>query len=339
MNERITYKDPVTGYEIARYTNGPMRNAKLYFTTENFTTDDKYFFFNRANDEGDGGLYRANVETGECTLVAGPEYKGFCMDRFENYGVIVKGDEVFRIDADTLEKTKIGDLPKGGNVTGHLTIANSGLIATSYHLASKIYALVTLDPKTGKSETVFMTDQWLGHAQICPTDDNLIFYIHETMGDAFQRTWMFDVEYRQNRPYYVEHPNEWITHEVWAADGSEIAFMKLPGRVLIGDKDGRHFDIVAESTQLLHPCLSRDKKWITADRINYFGSDVQEGVVLINRETGKVKDLAVTGRCKTGGDHQHPSFNRKGDKILFSAPDENGIAQVCVINLNQVERP
>ena len=339
MFKRIAYKDEKTGYEIFKYTHDSVRNAKLYFTTENFTTDDQYFFFRRSDDLKDGGLYRANVETGECVLAAGPDYTGFCLDRFENYGVICKKEEVFRIDADTLKMEKIGELPKGGNVTGHLTIANSGLIATSYHLASKIYALVTLDPKTGKSETVFMTDQWLGHAQICPTDDNLIFYIHETMGDAFQRTWMFDVEYRQKRPYYVEHPNEWITHEVWAADGSEIVFMKLPGKVLIGDKDGRHFDVVAESTQLLHPCLSRDKKWIAADRINYFGSDVQEGVVLINRETGCVKDLAVTNKCKTGGDHQHPSFNRKGDQILFSAPDENGIAQVCLIDLNQVERP
>ena len=61
--------------------------------------------------------------------------------------------------------------------------------------------------------------------------------------------------------------------------------------------------------------------------------------MLINRETGCVKDLAVTNKCKTGGDHQHPSFNRKGDQILFSAPDENGIAQVCLIDLHQVERP
>ena len=56
-----------------------------------------------------------------------------------------------------------------------------------------------------------MTDQRLGHSQICPSDGNLLFYIHETGGDALQRTWMFDVEYRMARPYYVEHPNEWIT--------------------------------------------------------------------------------------------------------------------------------
>ena len=53
------------------------------------------------------------------------------------------------------------------------------------------------------------------------------FYIHETEGDAFQRTWMFDVKERYVRPYYVEHPSEWITHEVWSSDGTEMALMKL----------------------------------------------------------------------------------------------------------------
>ena len=27
-----TYRDPITGYEIRRYPDGPARNTKLYFT-------------------------------------------------------------------------------------------------------------------------------------------------------------------------------------------------------------------------------------------------------------------------------------------------------------------
>ena len=92
----------------------------------------------------------------------------------------------------------------------------------------------------------------------------------------------------------------------------------------------------ARSTQLLHPCISRDHKWLCADRISYLGTRVQEGVVLFERATGKSKLIATTGDCRTGADHQHPSFNRKGDQILFSNPDERGNAQVCVIDLNQV---
>lgn len=349
------YRDPVTGYEIRRYANGPERNAKLYFTCENFSVDDRYFFFMKqqlsdGRKELSGGCYRANVETGEISQVTDNSFRGFATDREKNIGYTCKNEtEVYAVNLDDNSMVKIGDLPKGGQITGHLTAADSGRIACSYHLANKYYGLVILDP--GKeAEVVYQSDYRLGHAQICPSDENLIFYIHETEGDAFQRTWMFDVKERYVRPYYVEHPSEWITHEVWAADGTEMALMKLDpagpvdgtkgevhtGNIIIGDKDGRHFDVAAQSTQILHPCISRDHKWLCADRISYLGTTVQEGVVLFERATGKSKFIASTGNCKTGADHQHPSFNRKGDQILFSNPDENGIGQVCVIDLHQV---
>ncbi len=275
----IEYRDPITGYKIRRYAEGPERNSKLYFTSENFTVDDQYFFFNRRQTNGtnDGDVCRVNVETGEITPVVDSSYAGFALDREKNVAYVCKNQtEVYAINLDGNSMTKLGDLPARGNVTGHLIAANTGRIACSYHLENKLYALVILDPGR-EAEVVHRTDQWLGHAQICPSDENLIFFVHETMGDAFQRTWMCDVKERYIRPWYVEHPDDWITHEVWAADGQELAFMKLRGKVMIGDKDGRHFDQAAESEQLLHPCLSRDRKWICADRISYLGVNIQEG--------------------------------------------------------------
>ena len=334
----VEYRDSVTGYMIRRYTEGPERNAKLYFTSENFSVDDRYFFFNKNQTHGcnDGGCYRVEVQTGEMSMVTDASCLGFALDREKNLAYVCKNDhEVYVVDLDDNSQQKIGELPAGGRLTSHFTAADTGRIACSYHLPNKLYALIIIDP--GKPcEIVYRSDYRLGHAQICPTDENLIFYIHETEGDAFQRTWMFDVPERYVRPYYVEHPDEWITHETWAADGSEMAFMKLRGQVMIGDKDGRHFDKAAESEQLLHPCLSRDSRWIVADRISYLGVEVQEGIVLIERATGKQKLIATTGSCKSGADHQHPSFNRAGDMILFNNPDENGIAQVCTIDLKQV---
>ena len=348
----IEYRDKVTGYTVRRYTDGPERNSKLYFTCENFSTDDRYFFFMKQQLEGrsDGGCWRADVETGELTRVTDDTYRGFATDRVKNLGYTVRNEtEVYAFDLSTGEKTRLGDLPKGGRITGHLTAANTGRIACSYHQANKIFALVVLDP--GKeARVVHQSDHHLGHAQICRTDENLLFYIHETTGDALQRTWMCDLKTGRVRPYYVEHDGEWITHEVWSADGTEMALMKLDpagfvdgekgethqGRILIGDRDGRSFHEAAHDTQLLHPCISRDRRWLCADRISYLGTTVQEGVVLIERATGRSKLIAATGSCKTGADHQHPSFNRRGDMILFSNPDENGNAQVCTIDLKQV---
>ena len=334
----VEYRDAVTGYAIRRYTEGPERNAKLYFTTENFSVDDKYFFFNKQQLEGrdDGGCYRVSIETGEMERMVDATYRNFVLDREKNVAYVNRNEsEVYIVDLESGSMKKIFDLPAGGRMTSHLTAANTGRLACSYQLPSKVYTLMVMDEGC-EPRIVHRSDYNLGHAQICPTDENLFFFIHETGGDALQRTWMCDVAEQYVRPYYVEHPNEWITHEVWAADGKEMAMMKLRGKVIIGDKDGRHFDVAAESEQLLHPCLSRDRKWIVADRISYLDVTVQEGVVLIERATGKQKLIATTGSCKTGADHQHPSFNRAGDMVLFSNPDENGNAQVCTIDLKQV---
>jgi len=347
MSSFITYKDTVTGYEIRQYTQGPERNTKLYFTTENFTVDDRFFFFNKQipagtkNEvySGRGELYKAEVQTGEVMLVAGPEYNGFAMDRFENYGVLLKGNIVCRHDRDTDEITELGALPKGGQITGHLTTSRDGTIVCSYKQWNCIFALVVFDPKTGKSEVVYQSDYHLGHTQVCPTDSNLIFFIHETGGDALQRMWLFDRKTATARPYYVEQDGEWITHEVWTADGENIVFMKLPCYIMMGTKDGHNFRIVTKVEQLLHPGVSYDSKWFCADRIGYLGVDSPNLVYLINGETGKSIVLANTDTPKTGADHLHPSFNRKGDMILFNRPFDNGTTQVCLIDLNQVERP
>ena len=45
--------------------------------------------------------------------------------------------------------------------------------------------------------------------------------------------------------------------------------------------------------------------------------------------------LAETGTPKDGSNHLHPSFNRAGTQVLFNRPMENGIAQVCLIDLKE----
>ncbi len=328
MNELHEYKDPVTGYSIRQYTVGPKWNRKLYFTTENFTADDRYLLFNREDD----GLYRADVHTGELEKLAdAKEYSRFAMDRVGNWGVMAKnGDTICKLDLNTCEITELGHLPRGGRLTEHLTTADTGRVACSYQLANKIFSLCILDPGKTEAEVVHMSDYHLSHGQICPTDENIIFYVHETGGDALQRTWMYDIKEGRTKPYYVEKLGDWITHEVWRWDGREMAIMRMPD-ILVGDKDGHCFRLEAHCDRVLHhPCISRDGKYICADTMNDGNGP---SVELFERSTGKHWTLAVANMYKTGEDHLHPSFNRKGDKIIFNAPDKNGNAQVCVIDI------
>ena len=185
-------------YDIRQYTHGPQRNTKLNFTSENFTADDRYFFFTKQvpSDDPDSffrfksELWKAEVATGEAQRVAGSEYRGFALDRHQNYGVAVKDNIVYRYECDTDEFIEVGALPEGGRITLPSHYKPKRHDCSGYQQWNCIYGLVTLDPKTGKSEVVYQSDYNLGHVQVCPTDDNLLFFIHETGGDALQRMWI-----------------------------------------------------------------------------------------------------------------------------------------------------
>ncbi|MFH1512278.1 MAG: oligogalacturonate lyase family protein [Bacillota bacterium] len=353
MKDMFTYIDAATGYTVTQYTKGDMRNAKLYFTTENFAADDRSFFFRRYLSNALGAeneLYRCDVCGGEYYRVLDSRYKGFAMSREDSYGVVTDQSRIYRFDCDSETLTEIGAFPEvekglskiGGRVTGHLTTSKSGLVMYSYQQLNKIFALVVLDPRTGKSETVHRSDYHLGHTQACPGDDNTIFYIHETGGDALQRMWMFDIAQGTTRPYYLEREDDWITHEVWTADGESMLFMKYPHFIMRGSKDGHYFSVVTETDkQFLHPGISQNKRLVCADRVEFTKENdqgIHSGVWLIDPATGAQRELVRTGFSKTGDDHPHPSFNRAGNLLYFSKPDpETGIAQIAVINLAQVD--
>ena len=122
------YRDPITGYTIRRYTEGPGRNSKLYFTTENFTPDDRYFFFNRYENDAadDAGVYRADVQTGELRRIADLTYSHFVLDRVRNVGYVNRNEsEVYEVDLTDYSMKKLFDLPEGGRMTCHITAADT----------------------------------------------------------------------------------------------------------------------------------------------------------------------------------------------------------------------
>ena len=131
----IEYRDPITGYMIRRYTEGPERNSKLYFTSENFSADDKYFFFNKrqTNGNNDGCVYRVEVATGEMTQVTDESCLGFALDREKNLAYVTRNDnEVWTVNLDDNSMRKVGELPKGGRRRSSATSAPPSKITPPY---------------------------------------------------------------------------------------------------------------------------------------------------------------------------------------------------------------
>jgi len=145
MNELFEYKASGSGYAVKQFTNSKERSSKFYFTTESFTSDDKYFFYVRVQD-GKPGVYRVEYATGHQDLALNEEYKHFGMDYHNDLAYVRKDDSVYRFETLTGKLTEVGTLPPG-RCTGHFSASKSGLIWSSYQLANKIFALVVLDPK------------------------------------------------------------------------------------------------------------------------------------------------------------------------------------------------
>lgn len=335
MSRMIEYRDDATGYVIRQYTDSTdVRSNKFYFSTESFTSDDKYFYY-REDKDSKSDVYRVDYETGKREHAFGPEYTNMCLDYNRPHAYMRKEDSLFRMDTDTGTMTEVAEFPPG-KCNGHLSVSKSGLVWCSYHQANKIYALVVLDPATGKSEVVFQDDHWLNHCQACPGDDETVMYVHETHGDALQRIWLFDYPTRRVRPYYVEKEGDWITHEVWTADGDYLYFIRYPHHIMRGTRDGHSFAQVSESTQYLHCAPDRSGKWVVADRITGVHKGWKNQITLVNAVTGTEEVLANLEEPTTGAEHPHPSFNRMGNVVLFNKPIAKGLCNVCTIDLSQV---
>jgi len=325
-------RDPVTGLEVLYVTDWDEPSRKTYYTNESWRQDDRAVFF--LSERGAAENSPAQVWMGvdgefvQVTKGNGWDAASFGIDRARDLGYAARGRAIWRIDLRTAAAEPFAELPFDGRPTGHLTCSRSGWIVGGYRLRRGYYVLAVTE-LDGTSRILMRSDTPLGHVQACPGDDKTIFYVHETGGDAVQRTWLYDMELDAFRPYYVESEDEWITHETWDTAGDSIYFIQHPVAILRGDREGKRFETVIDGDY--HHCApSPTGRWIVADR-TWTGE-----ILLIDTESRKARTIATGHRAARGEDHCHPSFNRRGDQVLFTAPC-NGAPQIALIDLNQID--
>ncbi len=334
------YCDGTTGYEICILTeNG--RYTKPYFDTETTTPDDQKAIVTESKESG-SVLWLVDVATGKRDLLI--DMKGgdrFCAPLNGTGGWFFNGASktIHRVDLSTGEQTAVGDVPFCRSATSGHTEFRNGVLAASYQHERMYYVLGVTDIKSGKSEIVFRTDQHTNHAQACPGDDESLLFVHETGGDALQRMWMFNVREGMERPYFIEQLDDWVTHECWTRSGNRVMFCKAkaatgrtrePDEIWYGQKDGQGFWCVGKG-HYHHGAPDVSERWIVAD-------DTRTGTItLLDTKTGENHLLATGMRPKGGAEHCHPSFNRKGNQVLFTAPREGEGVHVAVVDLEQVK--
>lgn len=320
--------DAQTGLTYWLYTQSEYPCRKFYFSMDTWTTDDQWMLYQECLPDATR-IRKVHEVTGEDVLLV---ENGLCFgaDRRHDTGYYMAGDALMEIDLASGAARAVAELPAGYKPQGHFTVSRNGLVVNTYQEGCGIYALVVTDPKTGKNGRVLRSDTRLGHCQFCPGDDNTIFYVHETGGDALQRMWMYTIDEATARPFFVEQDGDWITHETWDASGEEISFIRWPHALMAGGKRGQSFRTIALG-EYHHAAPNGDRSLYAADRTS------KGQVLLVDGATGQ-ETLLVSGHAaRTGEDHCHPSFNRKGGKIAFSAPGA-GVCQLGMIDLGQLKQ-
>jgi oligogalacturonide lyase len=185
----------------------------------------------------------------------------------------------------------------------------------------------SVDVRTGEIRTVVDVPFRLGHLQANPWVPGELVYCHETTGDAPQRIWTVRADGTGNRPLYVESPDEWVTHETFAA-ADQVMFNILghlprlrhrPTGIAVVNLRSNHVTLLGQIDEdggggrtggLWHCNGSPDGRWAVGDS---FKGDVY----LIDRRSGE-RILLTTGHPMRP-DHAHPIFSPDGNRILIQS--------------------
>ncbi|PTY07589.1 hypothetical protein DB347_04970 [Opitutaceae bacterium EW11] len=201
-----------------------------------------------------------------------------------------------------------------------------------------------IDLKTGAVTKVIDVDFRMGHVQTNPWVPGEIIYCHETTGDAPQRIWAVNADGSNNRPVYVETPDEWITHETVSAR-DEVMFLIIghlpylrekPTGIAVVNLRDRQMKILGQVEEDMengtkggfwHCNGSPDGKWAVGD--TFKGS-----IYLISRENG-CRTLLTTGHVMKP-DHTHPIFSPDSKRVLIQS---GLLSEGKNLNLMEVDVP
>lgn len=358
--ERREFRDDRTGTVLWQVTAAPSMHHHFYFTNPSWPDDQRELYFISYRN-GYPNIFAAAEDDGSITqLTSRPDINPFSPAATRDGGRIYfsAGDAVIELDRTTLrERTLVTfDGARLGNCS--LNPRGSRLAIGVRSKASCRLALVELD--SGKSRILTEKDE-VGHIQFCPADDSILEY----SGPPGARIWTIRADGTDNRNLYAQRPEEWIVHESWLGDGSEIIFTHWPHALRAVSRDGARVRTIA-GFNAWHACGDRSSAKIIADTNH---PDI--GLQLVDAQTGERKTLCWPGATNRGTQwklttpargagidtsiirgehpeldrppkpddppsvygpqwtHPHPSFSPDGRRVVFTS-DRGGWSHVYV---------
>lgn len=251
--------DPDTGHRVLRLTNEP-NSASLYFNENGYTPDGRQMIY--TTPEGISAIdlttfkTRSVVQGRVRAIIVGHKTptvfytKSVSPDR-------PRERALFSTNIDTGETRKLADLPPRGGIAA--INADETLAAGTYivgegedynqrreenpaaqghsleqpmnkgqmmeqRLAARLpLVLFTVDLRTGKTNTVLESTDWVNHLLFSPTDPTLLMYCHEGPWQKVDRVWTIRTDGTQKTLVHKRTMGREIAgHEFWSHDGKTV---------------------------------------------------------------------------------------------------------------------
>lgn len=348
-SEKKEYTDSITGRKVIVLTTGTASDTKIYQTHPQWTSDGQYIIF-RSNREGGrtSQVYAVHEQSGDIiqlTAGAGVNTGSLNVSRKTNKVYYLRNNKLTELSVDPIiQNSKAGKLSDstqhektimslpplhresgGFSLDADETNAYIGIRYQKEKDTTNYYKLCAIDLNSGNISTIIEIPFRVGHIQANPVKPGEILYCYETGGDATQRMWMVNADGSNNRPFYKETPDEWVTHEIWIDEDHIMVNIlghlprlrtKPHGIAVINVRTSEiRFYKNAEGRGYWHSDGTSNGKWGVADT---FTGELHR----INLYTGEETVLTIGHYAPTRGIpdiHTHHTISEDGTRVLFNS--------------------
>ncbi|MCA1902038.1 MAG: hypothetical protein LDL53_07445 [Candidatus Hydrogenedens sp.] len=319
-----SFNDEKTGATIYRLITGPSKNSTIYQTHPMWGINNKHFYFYSDRTNGKMQLHRLDIASKEIIPVFENNVDDFCLTWKSEQIFFIKEHKVVKQDV-LGKQTEVGFIPEsfGGAIGGTAVSSDDGwFYCGTYKDGEEHRILRRLKLQDGTWEECVRVPFTIGHIQTNYWNPELIMFCWETGGDSPQRTWCWSEKTKEAEPFFVEHDDLWVTHEVWWGANRALFTIwpydekhkKLPhGVAETNKKKGAKGKMnVLATYPAWHTHGSRDYQWV-------LGDDFERNIWLISPQK-KERRLLVTGKISNDLKvHPHASFLPDSSGIVFNS--------------------
>jgi hypothetical protein len=346
-------KDPLTNIDIQAVGNPDADTGQNYFTAQTWMADSRHIVVCTDIDENKMGRYvRFDTETGAIETVLIDLSWGCGIVSANDLFYYYVGSAIYEYNLHTQFCRTVCSMETGTQLYGPLSITNDGRKLGIYWKRGDDWVIGTAQVDTGSVTEVaapgFQEPYPIAnHSMINPQYDHLVFFAHEGKTEHIaDRIYVADTTtheirnvFRQQRLDTGEHV-EYVGHEMWAADGEHLYFVKYPQSPLKPtgvyrvEKWGKEQEFINGDYRYWHVATSPDGRFAVADTIEE-GMQVSK-IVLINLETRASKLLCELPLWREHPGHPHPMFSPNSNRVSFTFADEDQHLWLGVIDLDQI---